>query len=708
MAEEATQRLPALRDDLHIYPSSRDILGAPVWVVFDPVRNQYYQINEEGFQILSCWRQGTPEKVVVSVRQRFGVELEESRIREFLVFLIGAELVVADSPYLRLRLSEAKQAKEQGFLAWLTHRYLFFRIPLVRPDRFLDWLYPRIRPLISGRFLRITLLIGLLAVFLTVQRWQDFVSAVPWFFTLEGMLVFASVLAVVKVIHELGHGLACKHFGVGVPTMGVAFMVMWPVLYTDATDSWRLRGRLPRALIDSAGVITELVLACYALLFWCLLPDGILRSVMLTVATTTITLSLLVNLNPFMRFDGYFFLSDIMRIPNLQNRAFALARWQVRNWLFGFSHDRPEVLPVQTHRWMVIYAFGTWIYRFFLFLGIALLVYYFFFKALGIILFLVEIWWFILRPVVTEMKQWGPFIGAISARRRQVLAGTGIIMLMVLVVPWRGGLTLPAQMDAARVHRIYPPVEAMVARIHVQEGQQVQAGDLLLELDSPELNYELAAAELDVQRIAGVLTRMLGDDARVASRLVLEQQLVFAQTSLAALQRQRQRLLVVSAADGVIRDLDADLHQGRWVPRDAHLMTVIENADHARVLAWITEDNIDRIAAGAAGAFYAPAGSPQGRTALQIVRIETSPVVELDYPAHASVFGGVIPVSIDEQGRLVPEVGVFRVWLGPRDGAVLAPEQQIKGWVRVEAARRSLLGQLWRWVVGGLIREAGF
>ena len=86
------------------------------------------------------------------------------------------------------------------------------------------------------------------------------------------------------------------------------------------------------------------------------------------------------------------------RIDNLQHRAFALARWQLREWLFDLQAPMQESWSHRQRRKLLIYAYGTWIYRFLLFLGIALLVYHFFFKALGLVLFFIEIVWLIARP----------------------------------------------------------------------------------------------------------------------------------------------------------------------------------------------------------------------------------------------------------------------------------------------------------------------
>ena len=218
--------------------------------------------------------------------------------------------------------------------------------------------------------------------------------------------------------------------------MGVAFLLLFPVLYTDVTDAWRLRKRRQRLLVDASGILAELTVAGLALFLWAFLPEGPTKSAAFFLATTSWVLSLAINLNPFMKFDGYYLASDISGVNNLQNRSFDLALWKMREILFGLGDPPPEHFPRRLARGLVIYAWATWIYRAILFIGIALLVYAWFFKLLGIILFLVEIAWFIVLPVKREVGIWWERRSEIMASRRGLIT-TGIagLVLLGLAVP---------------------------------------------------------------------------------------------------------------------------------------------------------------------------------------------------------------------------------------------------------------------------------
>jgi putative peptide zinc metalloprotease protein len=120
-----------------------------------------------------------------------------------------------------------------------------------------------------------------------------------------------------------------------------------------------------------------------------------LRQACFYLATTSWVLSLALNASPFMRFDGYFILSDLLDLPNLHERAGALARTALRRLLLGWPDPWPEPLPATLRNRLIAFAWVTWCYRLTVFLGIALVVYHLFFKALGVALFLVEIVFFI-------------------------------------------------------------------------------------------------------------------------------------------------------------------------------------------------------------------------------------------------------------------------------------------------------------------------
>ena len=168
---------------------------------------------------------------------------------------------------------------------------------------------------------------GIAGIYLVSRQWHQFSDNLQSLWTLEGAVAFAICLAVAKVMHEFGHAFAAVRFGCRVSAMGVAFMIMAPVLYTDVSDTWRLTAR-QRIVVDAAGVAVDFGVACVALFLWAFFPEGVLKSVCFVMATTGLVLSLGINLNPLMRFDGYHLLSDLLGIEIFNN---APLRWVAGN-----------------------------------------------------------------------------------------------------------------------------------------------------------------------------------------------------------------------------------------------------------------------------------------------------------------------------------------------------------------------------------------
>lgn len=699
--------LPPLRDDLRIWPGGRDYTGMPVWIVHDPVRHRFFQLGEREFFLLSAWEDSTPADIIVEAD--FEVPITAEEIKEFIDFLLQAELLRASTPGISDRLRAIGKAREMVWWKQLVHKYLFFRIPLIKPDRLLSFLHRRGSLLFSNVFLAVTILFGVVGAYLTLRQWGTFLSGFSDLFTANGSIVFVATLVVIKVMHELGHGLMARHFGLRVPSMGVAFMVMWPILYTDASDAWRLTSRKRKALVSSAGIITESLIMCYALFLWAVLPEGLARSVAFSAVTTVWVGSLLVNLNPVMKFDGYYLLSDLLNMPNLQDRSFVLAKWRLRSWVLGVVESCPEEdVGDGLSRFMIGYAFFVWLYRLVLFLGIALLVYHFFFKALGIVLFLIEIWWFIVGPIWREVSRWPA--RRVPVKYRRFWGGALAVVLFVLLFPFRPNLQLPAILMDADLARVYLRRDAIVEQVHVMEGQKVVEGQLLMSLSSPELEYQLASARLDVLRIENAIIRRSSDSSLYESRLVLESELERAQTTLSALEQQKGELDVRAASSGRIVDLKPSLRVGMVMGREMHLFSLAQRR-HVKALAWANEQQAEFLTTGQQALFYPEEQSIRAYWHLNLSGIDRAPVKQLDPPYQASQFGGEVATLQGEGGGLVPVSGVYKVNFSEEVGKVEAgmiPDRVLRGSIVVHGKRQPYLIRFFYWSAGIFIRESGF
>ncbi|MGM0594531.1 MAG: biotin/lipoyl-binding protein [Pseudomonadota bacterium] len=705
MAGDASTPLPPLREDLELVDESGSAEGG--WLIYDSARHRYFAVERSAFELLSRWcHYDTAEALLRAVASETPCAVTAAEFDWLVQFLHQHNLLRCDSPGMGGVYAHQREHSRKAFWRQALHSYLFFRVPLVRPDRFLSATLPYVTPLFRKQVAIVLLLLSLLGLFLAARQWDVFLATFQEFTSLESIVSFALALFAVKVVHELGHAYTAKRYGCRIPTMGIAFLVMWPVLYTDTTDAWRVRDRRARLAIGAAGMLAELALAGLATLAWSFLPDGPLRSAAFFIATTSWVMTLLVNLNPFMRFDGYYLLSDLLGVRNLQERGFALGRWRLREALFGLKEPSPEVLSRRLRRILILYAWGTWIYRFLLFLGIALLVYHFFFKLLGVFLFAVEIGWFIVRPIVLEMREWWRRAERFHLNRQVVVLGLIALLLAgVLLFPWSSRVEVPALYVAERQVTLFPPAPAQIRAVYVQEGQQVEAGELLFELHSPQLRHEMGQAG---RRIA-ILEHRIATQAASIERLdniaVLQQELAAERSALRGFRERSEQLRIVAPLSGRVVDLDQTARDGVWVGERAALGR-ITRPDLALLRGYLEGgEQLGRIESGAAARFYPddPARAPMEA---EVIRIDSVNLRSLDKPYVASIYDGPIPVREGREGALVPEHSVYRIVFRPKTTQPV--DQVVRGTVYVSADARSLLQRAWRSVVAVLIRESGF
>lgn len=700
---ESAATLPEIRDELIVHPGSANASGEPTWTLQDPARNQFFCIDWPAYEILVRWDYTSPSLIVDAVNREttLHVTLEDvDRIKEFLDshYLIKRP-EVADAMELGQRLDAGKKA----WWTTLMHRYLFFRVPLINPDRWLSrWLF--IGNFLFSRGFTLTTIAALFLALISVsQQWDVFKATLLDTFTMQGFMAYAGALVGVKIFHELGHGFMAKRHGCRVPVMGVAFLVLFPMAYTDTNEAWKVVDRGKRLAISIAGLRFELLMAAWATVLWVILPDGAIRSAAFFLASVSWVLSILLNISPFMRFDGYFILMDWMDFPNLHARSSAMARWWIRHMLFALEDQPPEAVSPSLKRFLVAFAVCTWIYRFFLFIGIALLVYHAFTKVLGTILFVVEIYWFILAPVIKELKVWWerrPEIWA--SRRTKGTAGLIGLLFLVFVLPLPKPIHTSALIRPVSFSDIALSEPAMVKALPVRDSVRVEAGEQLVELVSPSLDLNLKTA---VYRTETAQWRRqassLAEERGLSPRLAAEQQRLAAK-ELASVQRKLAKLSFEAPYPGVFRLRDPDLKVGEWLPKDKTIATLIDPDQGLEILSWVDGAVLKQIEVGSKAKFFSQSHGAvvKGR----VTEIEEDATEALPFPAMASVFGGEILVR-ESNGELVPERAMYRVVVRPDKTGVGSSTDLHYGQLVLSAQPSSLGGRYLKNFLSILLKE---
>jgi len=731
MGQQEDIPLPPLRQDLRLLPAENDEYGAPCWIIHDPVRNRYFRIGYAAFEMLRRWSLGKASLLLDRIRQETVLTPDQADIRSLITFLHGSGLLMRVGAEVVAEFSRIANAGKPPFWKWLIHNYLFVRVPLFRPDRFLaqtQWL----ADFFASNFVKwLVLAIGVIGIVMTIRQWDAFLATFMGFANFQGVVWMAVTLTAVKILHEMGHAYTARRYGCRVPTMGVAFLVMYPVLYTDTSDAWRLTKRSEKLRVAAAGIRVELMLALVATFLWHVVPSGPARSAVFLMASATWITTLLINLSPLMRFDGYYLLSDYLRIPNLQNRAFAMTKWSLRQFLFALNVPPPEPASAHRRRVLIAYSVAVWIYRFFLFLGIALVVYHLFFKVLGIVLFGVEILWFILLPIINEIRMWWKM----RNHAHWTVPNITLLVLLIagiaiLVVPWRTTISASAQLQAAGEAEIISPGSGVIEEVLVREGDEVKAGDVLLRMQSPELTSKRRSMALQLREAEITLAQARSSNEfqeDVASRM---QEVLRFRASLSALEARQAQLVVRAPFDGVVRDINDIVHRQSWIGSRKNLMRIVDQNGTHRLIGYVLQGDVMRLPPTASARFY-PDQITRPVLDVQIDRVDRFNSPTLEAPALSSTNGGPLAARPDNNGGFVPVDAVYRV-----SGYVVAPpetasetatsadvplrdnkvrgnkdgklETILRGTLEIDAPARSLAVQMYQAVAAAVIREMSF
>jgi putative peptide zinc metalloprotease protein len=366
MGQAAEHLRVKLRPDLIVQPQFYE--GMTHYVVKDPIALKYFRFKVEEYFLLQQFdgklnlqdvkrafeRKYRPQTISIDDLVRFVAQLHE------------AGIVQLDSPD-QAQVFIRRRKKRMWKQVWqFCANILYIKIPIIDPERLLDKMYPWFRWIFTRTFVVFSFGLMLAALTLVVSQWTTFSSRLPdfqSFFNWRTIVYFWCSLAIVKVIHEFGHGLTAKHFGGEVHEMGMLFLVLTPALYCDVTDSWLLPSKWKRIWISAAGIFVECFLASIATFVWWNTEQGLLNSLCLATMFICSVNTILFNANPLLRYDGYYVMSDYLEIPNLRVKSTQFFAYLFQEKVLGLEVPVQSYMPRSRRFLFVIYAIASYVYR---------------------------------------------------------------------------------------------------------------------------------------------------------------------------------------------------------------------------------------------------------------------------------------------------------------------------------------------------------
>lgn len=698
---------PALRSDLKISHQLSE--GRAFVIVKDPLSLKYFRLPAEDFALASLL---DGRRDVAGIRSTFLQQQPQAalshtpeeltqRILRFAQELSLGGFLEATGAGVRQQM-KLESARQPVISPWsLFMKMLFLKVPLFDPDTLLIRLERRMRWIWSWTGLALSLVIFLAGLAVFVLNWPRISPSLNDFLTLPNLALVWVLTILVKVVHEFGHGLTCKHYGGEVHEMGFMAMVFSPFLYADVTDSYLFPNKRHRILVAAAGIYIELVIAAIATLLWAVSQPGTTQQLLFNLMLITSVWTILFNANPLMKFDGYYILTDLLDVPNLRAKAQMCVSEMFRRFLFGKNEGAPAnaaLLPRRHRGWFVFYSIAAQLYLLQITLGIAV-IFHHMLKPYGLAwlgdwLGIGALVSMLIAPVAAFLKKQitSPHT-TLKGRHRPwwVLSGLLITTALLLQISWPVRIERPALLQPVNAAFVRAEVPGRLERIAVKTGQHVKTGDVMATLSSAQITSRLRAAEIQVERARRELDLTIGA-AEPAAYKQSQTQLAQAEAALQEASRLEARLTLRAPCDGVVLTPDLDrLASGSLRPGDA--LCEIADLDPIHIYIPLGEHQARHIRAGQKVELRVPALPGRTVEGSVLEDSKTPPARELP-PNLVATLGGDLAAQPDAQGRLKPVETTFGVLVSlPNTDGFLRPG--MTGTARLHGDEQPLWRILW-------------
>ena len=542
--------------------------GQNYFVVKEPIGLQYFRFHEEEYYILN---QLDGHISLQQIKEGFERKFAPQKItfgdlQQFIGMLHRSGLVISNAPGQGKALRERGRKKTNKELMGKFANVFALRYRGFDPEKILNGLLPWF-----GWMFTIPALIGfgvlfLAAALLLAIQYDTVYAKLPsfgQFFAADRWIILAATMAIVKVIHEFGHGLSCKKFGGECHEIGFMLLVFTPCLYCNVSDSWMLPNKWKRVWIGAAGIYVEIILASIAAFVWFFTESGTtLNDLCLNMMFLNAVSTLLVNGNPLLRFDGYYIVMDLLEIPNLRQKSTeVLKRWFQKTCL-GLELQDDPFLPQRGKLFFGLFTIASVIYRWVVVFSIT----WFVIKVLepygleviGRMVAVIGFFGLVGQPIMQTFK-FCRTPGRLSKVKRKplltTLAITGAIIAAICYVPLPHTINCAMEIRPKRAGIVYAGTPGRIEWA-VEPRTRVQSGETIAKLVNPDLDIRL----LDLQgrekiaraELASLKNRSRLDDSVKVQRRTKEQLVRSIIDQKRDLMEQIDRLTVRARRDGIV------------------------------------------------------------------------------------------------------------------------------------------------------------
>ena len=595
VSEISTSR-PRLRRDVRTH--YQEYRGKPSYIVEDTSKGKFFHVGFPEHQFIQSFdgRTTISEALARNAATQGEEALTEQQGDQLLRWMIDNDLLESETSGQGERRREQwgrQKAKQKNPVT----KVMFFKIPLGCPDRLLGALKPWLGWVFGIPGLMIWLGLIIYTLVQLAPEWDRFLSDTGQVIAPGNWIRVIVIYTILKVLHEMGHGLATKRFGGAVPEWGVQMLAfVTPLAYVDASASWKFVSRWKRIVVAAAGMYVEAAIAAVCMIGWMNTGPGTLNTALHSAIIAATFVTLLFNANPLMRFDGYYILIDALGIPNLGTKGQQWLKWFGKRFLLGMTDLTMPVAARQHPVAVPLYGILAALWKVVIWIGIMIIV-SLLFKGAGLFLALLSI----LMIVVGSLVKLGKFLfgSANGPRLKQALPRLAIAIALVaglfFFVRINPTGKAVAVVEYADRETVRARVRGLVSEVVVQEGQAVAPGEVLVKMVNPDekTEHDKLALELRTARIRARSYYQIEDlpayQAELETIEGLESKLAESEAYLAALD-------VTAPEEGLVVGRNLESLPGRWLDVGEEILSVVSGSEKELLVSFRQED-VDSIAA---------------------------------------------------------------------------------------------------------------
>ncbi len=642
-----------LRSDLEIH---RHIFREEAsYVIRDPLNLQHYRVSKHEYQILSHL---TDDKSLSEIFAELVAtnKIKESEEESFYEFVFSLHqqsflnLPVSNDKVLYRRYQNKVNARRKSKLIG----FLFLQIPLFNPDTILDKTVNWFRPLFTKTCFIFWLFLMAIGNYILIAQHEALLTPMSSMFTLKNIIIMWTTLIILKVIHEFGHAYACKIHNGYVPEIGIYLIAFTPCAYVDVTSSWGFTRKRDRIIVGLGGIYFESYIALFALFTWAMSSDPFIKMVCHNTFFMASLITLFMNINPLMRFDGYYILSDLIEVPNLRSRSQKFVKNILKRTFLGI-----ETEPINHSRsirsFLFIFGIASTLYRIFIVMTIAAVIAT---KAfiVGIMMAIFYLLTEIVKSIYGTVNYLWRSPEAAPVRRRAIIISIILLVgvpFVVCMVPIPSHIRPTGLVVKENETIIRSPHDGFINYTNDLNNQDISSNIVLAKLTSPAVNEKYLDTKARLESSQLKLDAYRNTPAKRA--FYIEQKKIHAalKEQLKHRQVEMNKLEIYSGKAGYLVNGLKEKDKGRYLKIGDEIGTIISG--NWMVKAYLTDEEIASSQPQVGQKVEYKCKTVDSPTLKgKIIKIAPAGSHSLDMPALTNLADGNIEVDLDSSETKIP------------------------------------------------------